>query len=233
VRVLERREHDGQEQPLRLRPCDRSRLRVLRQPDDQADSDGTNTISKNDIGQTSDNNLLVSVAGGDYTITNHKFHDAQFNDYVYVSHPDTRTFTGNKAQMCYRSAFYADVDTNPVVNGNTGIDASGITGASTPTMYIVCDGTCDGGQVNNNLLDGGGNEQQGLIVTNNSLGDGLTISGNTITNMQGTGLEIGGDGNATVSNNVVANSSDVDDPVRDLPEQQRQHADGLVRLWRL
>jgi Right handed beta helix region len=169
---------------------------------------GTNVISGNDIEKTASASLGVSALGGDYTITNNKFHDAQFASCVRIITPDTLTFTGNKAQMCYDGAFDIHVDLNPIVNSNIGNDASGLLGGA--TMYVECDSDCSGTQVNLNQLDGGGNERDGLFFFDNSGGTGATISGNKITNMQGTGLEVQG-GSATLSNNAVLNSSDVDD----------------------
>jgi hypothetical protein len=152
----------------------------------------------------------VNVTVGDYTVTNNKFHDAQNNDCVSIATPDTLTLTGNKAQSCYGSAYNLDVDLNPIVNSNNGTDASGLNTAPSPTMLVQCETDCSGAQVNTNTLDGGGNEQRGLLFIDNSGSQGATISGNTITNMQGTGLEVGGNGGATVMNNTVVNSSDVD-----------------------
>jgi parallel beta-helix repeat protein len=129
---------------------------------------------------------------------------------VFVSTPDNLTLTGNKAQMCYDSAFYLVVDTNPIVNSNIGNDASGINAGPSPTMFVICATDCSGSQINLNKLDGGGNEQQGLLFCP-GVGNGATISGNTVTNMQGTGIEVACAGGATVSNNTVLNSSDVDD----------------------
>jgi hypothetical protein len=174
---------------------------------------GTNLITGNDLRQSPGQSLLVATGGGGaYTVTNNKFHDAQFADCVTVNGPvETLTMTGNKAQMCYESAFFVDVNTNPIVKSNTGNDASGLGALPSPTMGVLCEVTCDGGQVVSNLLDGGGSEQQGLLVTNNGGGDGLLISTNTVTNMTGTGIEVDGNGGNTLTGNVVTGSSDVDD----------------------
>jgi hypothetical protein len=170
---------------------------------------GTNVISGNDIRQTSLFSLRTVALGGDYTITNNKFHDAQATSCVLVESPNTLTLTGNKAQGCHDSAYELAARFDPIVNNNNGTDASGISGSS-PTMHVSCLITCGGGQVKSNVLDGGGNQQPGLLVTNLAGCPGLTISGNTITNMQGTGLEVDGLGCNTLANNTVQDASDVD-----------------------
>jgi Right handed beta helix region len=170
---------------------------------------GTNSITGNDLGQSSGESLNVDTLSGDYTITNNKFHDAQTSSCVIVSEPDTLSLTGNKAQMCYDAAFNLVVQNNPVVNSNIGNDASSLFG--TATMFVQCDTDCSTAHVNLNKLDGGGNEAQGLYFCDNVGTPGATVSSNTVTNMSGTGIEIACNGGVTANLNTVLNSSDVDD----------------------
>jgi hypothetical protein len=170
------------------------------------DGVGTATITGNTIKQSRQESLLVDgVSGGTFTITNNTFRNAQNAACVAVSTPDVLVMTGNSAIGCYNAAFDVGANTNPKVNSNTGGDAS-----FDSTMSVLCLVTCGGAQVNSNILDGAGSNNNGLLVSNNG-SDGLTISGNTITNMSGYGLEVAGTFASTLTNNTVLNSSDTDD----------------------
>jgi parallel beta-helix repeat protein len=172
-------------------------------------------ITGNDLGQSFDESLLVAVTAGggtDYTVKNNKLHDAQNNDCVNIALVDTLDFQGNKAQGCFDSAFSLDVNDEPIVNNNTGIDASGLNSGA--TLELFCELTCDTGTVNGNKLDGGGNEADGLHVENIAASTpGLTINSNTVTNMTGIGIHLPttDGGNNTLSGNTVQNAGDVDD----------------------
>jgi hypothetical protein len=181
---------------------------------------GTNTITGNDLGQSPAESLLVSViptGSTYYTVNNNKFHDSLDSDCVNIAIVDRLTFTGNKAQGCLDSAFSFDVNEDPIVSTNTGIDASGLFGGG--TMEVFCEVTCDGsavlggGIVNGNKLDAGGNEADGLHIENLSGGTGLKVTTNTITNMSGIGIHLppADTGGNTLSGNTVLNAGDVDD----------------------
>jgi parallel beta-helix repeat protein len=167
---------------------------------------GTAVITGNVIKQSYGESLLVDgVAGGNFTINNNAFRNSLNAACVDVSTPDTLVMTGNSAIDCNSSGFKVSADTNPKVNTNTEGNAS-----FDWAMQVVCNTTCGGAQVNSNILDGTGDGSGGLFVTNNGTA-GLTISGNTITNMSGFGLEVVGSAATTLTNNTVLNSSDTDD----------------------
>jgi hypothetical protein len=169
-------------------------------------------ITNNSIAQSADYNLYASVTGGDFTVTNNKFHDATSSgsDCVNIATPDNLTMSGNKIQGCQNGGAVLDVDTDPHVTSNTVNDASGLSGNA--SLSVQCDTSCDLATVNLNSLDGGGNEAPGLLFTNNTGGDQtFNVNNNTITNMSGHGMDFEGDGGGLASGNVVQNSGDADE----------------------
>jgi parallel beta-helix repeat protein len=159
---------------------------------------GTALIDKNVITNTYSYGLYVTVASGDFTITNNKVSGSQWADCFYIYTPDTLTLSANTAKQCYDSAFEAGVNNNPIVTSNTGKDTSFDT-----MMDIHCYVDCTGAVVGSNTLDGGQNENNGLLVTNDAATDpGLTVSNNTIMNVSGHGLVTSGDHNYLSGNSV-------------------------------
>jgi parallel beta-helix repeat protein len=162
---------------------------------------GAALISNNVITNTYNYGLYVSVSSGDFTITNNKVTGSQWADCVYIYTPDTLTLSGNTAKQCYDSAFEAGVNNNPIVTSNTGKDTSFDT-----MMDIHCYLDCSSAVVGSNKLDGGQNENNGMLITNDaSTNPGLTVSNNTIMNVSGHGLVTSGDNNY-LSGNTVKNA---------------------------
>jgi parallel beta-helix repeat protein len=159
---------------------------------------GNALISNNVITNTYSTGLYVTVTGGDFTVTNNKVTGSQWSDCVNIYTPDTLTLSGNTAKQCYDSALDAGANTNPTVTSNTGKDTSFDT-----MMDIHCYVDCTGAVVGSNTLDGGQDEQNGLLVTNDAATDpGLTVTNNTIMNVSGHGLVTSGDHNYLSGNSV-------------------------------
>ena len=86
---------------------------------------GTATITGNKTKYSFGDGLSVNVSDGTFTITNNNLKNSQFGDCAFVGTPDALTMTGNKVQGCWNSAITVDVNNNPKVSTNQGLDASG------------------------------------------------------------------------------------------------------------
>jgi hypothetical protein len=123
---------------------------------------------------------------------------------LYIYTPDHLTLSGNTAKHCYDDAFEVGVNNNPIITNNVGADT-----AFDYLMYVQCNTSCGSGQISNNKLTGAGDEYQGLSIDNGSGGSGFSVVGNTITDVQGHGIEVTG-GSNHLSGNKVYNAGVAD-----------------------